>query len=99
MNLVIPPRAQAQIDHQIAFGTARYGTSTARMTFARVEDFFINVIAVYPASGRLIDAPELYERYIPRTPFVVIYRIEINTVRILGFFHHAQDRGDFEPED
>jgi hypothetical protein len=42
---------------------------------------------------------DLFESFIPRTPFVVIYRIEPDAgiVRVLGFFHSAQDRVGFEP--
>jgi hypothetical protein len=43
----------------------------------------------------------LYETMIPRTPFVIIYRIEDqhDIVRILGFFHFARDRTKFDPQE
>ena len=48
MKLIITPRAQAQIDHQIEYGTARYGRLTNERTFARVERFLIESLAVFP---------------------------------------------------
>ena len=100
MKIVITPNAQAQIDNQLAYSVARYGTRAAEKTAARIEHSFNEVIGIYPRTGTFFKKLDLYETVIPRTPFVVIYRIddEISTVRILGFFHHAQDRSDFEPD-
>jgi plasmid stabilization system protein ParE len=98
MKLVITPRAQAQIDHQLSYGIERHGRRTAQRTFARVEQFLRDVVLAYPRTGTALPLAGLYETIIPRTPFVVIYRIEDATaiVRLVGFFHHAQDRDAFE---
>jgi hypothetical protein len=55
----------------------------------------------FPGAGSFISERQLYEWYITRTPFIVVYRIEDDAeiVRVLGFFHHAQDRSDFDPGD
>lgn len=100
MKIVITPNAQAQIDNQLAYSVARYGTRTAEKTAARIEHSFNEVIGIYPRTGTFLEKLGLYETMIPRTPFVVIYRLEeqIGVVRILGFFHHAQERSGFEPE-
>lgn len=100
MKLVITPQAQAQIDHQLGYGIERHGLKTAQRTFTRVERFLRDVVLAYPRTGTALPIMDLYETIIPRTPFVVIYRIEAmnDIVRIVGFFHHAQERGDFSPD-
>ena len=100
MKLIITPSAEAQIDHQFAEGIARHGIKTAEKTFARVERFFAQTLAAYPRAGTFIAEPKLYEWYITRTPFIIIYRVETDAdiVRVLGFFHHAQDRSGFDPD-
>lgn len=94
MKVVITPHARAQMDNQFSFGVERYGSTAAERTFNRVEAFLLTTLATYPRTGRRLPANELYESFIPRTPFVVIYRIdhERDTVTIVGFFHHAQQR-------
>ena len=100
MKLVITPRAQAQIDHQLGYGIERHGLQTAQRTFARVERFLRDVVLAYPRTGTALAIADLYETIIPRTPFVVIYRVEHKNdlVRVVGFFHHAQDRDEFSSE-
>ena len=100
MKLVVTSRARAQIDHQMRFSMHHHGPRTAHRTFSRVEAYLSNVVTMFPRSGRSVQGPDIYERAVPRTPFVVIYRIneENDMVQLLGYFHHAQDRADFDPE-
>ena len=101
MRLIITPRAQAQIDHQIEYGITRYGRQTSERTFARVERFLTESLAVFPRAGTLLPDVGLFQTIVPRTPFVVIYRIEDqhDIVRVLGFFHYAQDQTKFDPDE
>jgi len=99
MKLVVTPTAVAQLDRQFREGLARYGAKTAEKTFARVDRFFANTLVAFPGAGTFDPERSLYEWYITRTPFIVVYRIEADAgiVRVLGFFHYAQDRSDFDP--
>lgn len=99
MKLVITPRAQAQIEHQLSYGIERHGLRTAQRTFTRVEKFFRDIV-MFPRTGTALPVGDLYESIVPRTPFVVIYRVEAaqEIVRVVGFFHHAQERSDFSPD-
>jgi plasmid stabilization system protein ParE len=101
MRLLITPRAQHQIDHQIEYGTERYGKRTNERTFGRVERFLLETLVRFPRIGTFLPEVGLYQTTISRTPFVVIYRIEEqdDIVRVLGFFHAAQDRTKFDPGD
>jgi plasmid stabilization system protein ParE len=100
MKLVITPRAQLQIDDQLKYGVERHGIKTAQRTFSRIESFLRDVVLIYPRTGTALPIRNLYETIIPRTPFVVIYRIEMmeDTVHVVGFFHHAQDRDALNPQ-
>ena len=94
MKVVITPRAQVQYDNQLRYGIARHGERTALRTFARVNESLSNTIALFPHFGGAIAERGLYARQIPRTPFVVVYRIDErnDVVDVIGFYHHAQDR-------
>ena len=96
MNVVVTPTAQAQIDHQLQYGIEHHGRHAAERTFTRIMKFITVSLASNPGGGTKIPDSDLYEWAIWRTPFIVIYRIEAETetIRIVGFFHHAQDRSD-----
>ena len=54
MTLVFTPTAEAQFDHQMAYGRARYGEATATKTLARVENF-LKTLALRPRIGIRLD--------------------------------------------
>ena len=99
MRVIVTPRAQADIDHQYEWGLTRFGETTANETFARVRQFIEVSLEAHPRTGKLLPRPNLYESWIPKTPFVVFYRVDddANTVWVLALFHAAQDRSDFDP--
>lgn len=82
------------MDHQLSYGIERFGHAAAERTFNRVENFLLTTLSMYPRTGRRLTERSLYESFIPRMPFVVIYRIdaEHDLITLLGFFHHAQQR-------
>lgn len=98
MKVILTPTAEAQIERQLAFGIEQYGHVIAERTLDKIERFFSTNLAEHPAAGiRLVDRG-ICERSIPRTPFVTFYRIEheAGVVRVLGFYHHAQNRAASE---
>ena len=100
MKVVITPRAIAQMQSQLAYGVERHGLQAAEGTFKRVDSFITRILANHPFAGRLV-APGLRECPIPRTPFIVFFRVEeaADILRIVGFFHASQDRSQFDPDD
>ena len=100
MRVIVTPRAEADIDHHYQWGVGRFGANTANATFARVRQFIEVSLESHPRAGKLLPHPNLYESWIPRTPFVVFYRIDddADTVWVLALFHTAQDRSDFDPD-
>ena len=73
----------------------------AQRTFARVDNFLFQFLARHPYAGRYIEDRDIYESWIAKTPFVVVYRVsaESDTIVVLALFHHAQDRAAFDPDD
>ena len=101
MKIVLSARAEADIAMQLEYGVANFGHPVAERTFARVERFLFERLAEHPTTGRYIQERDIYEAWIVRTPFVILYRVnrEVQTVTVLALFHHAQDRSGFDPED
>lgn len=61
----------------------------------RVVDFIrqsVGRLADWPKMGRAHANEELRELVITRFPYVVVYEIEADEVRILASFHQAQHR-------
>ena len=60
----------------------------------RIADFITDVVDRYPRAAPYIPEGDIHESWIPRTPYVLQYRIDSanDTVVILALFHHAQDR-------
>lgn len=99
MRVIVTRRAEADIDHQYEWGVSRFGVQVANSTFARVRQFIEVSLESHPRAGKLLPRPNLYESWIPRTPFVVFYLVDdaADTVWVLALFHTSQDRADFDP--
>jgi plasmid stabilization system protein ParE len=90
MKLVLTTRAQLDIQSR----------QKAGQTLERIFDFLDNVLAKYPRTGRLDTSTMVFESWIPKTPLVVLYRVDdpSDCVVVLALFHHAQERpGEEDP--
>jgi len=98
MKVVFTPTAVRQLENQLAYLVSKGAQRAASATRERISTFINDFLAVYPGTGRPIPEKQIYEIWIPRTRYVVFYRIEAGeTLRIL--FHTAQDRSAFTIED
>ena len=48
-------------------------------------------LAMFPHSGRKGAVETTRELVVPRLPYIVVYRVEPDTVEIISVFHAAQD--------
>lgn len=73
---------------------AKFGPRVAEKTFHKVRSFVFQSLSTYPHIGVHRRKHDVYEAVIPRTPFVVFYRIDAtaDTLTVVALFHHAQDR-------
>ncbi len=94
MKVVLSERVEAELEHHFAFGVAKFGDAVAGRTFARVRRYLFVVLAQYPYIGAYHKDRHVHEAMIPRTPFVVFYRIDTtsDTLTVIALFHHAQNR-------
>jgi plasmid stabilization system protein ParE len=99
MRVIVTPRAETDIDHHYEWGVARFGDNVAKATFGRVRRFIELSLEAHPRAGKHLPDRNLYEAWIPRTPFVIFYRLDeaAETVWVLALFHTSQDRSDFDP--
>jgi plasmid stabilization system protein ParE len=97
MNLVLAPRAEQDINDQLAFGTERFGRATSERTLQKIFDYLENVLVHFPRSATFNPDTKTFETWIPKTPFVVFYRLDEqkNDLIVVALFHHAQDRSEF----
>ena len=97
MKIIYAPTAVRQIESQIAYLMDHHAAGAADRASRRITSFVADFLVRYPKSGRFIPEMKIYEMWIPRTKYVLLYRIEDNDLlRILALFHAAQDRSEFE---
>jgi plasmid stabilization system protein ParE len=94
MRIFLSERVEGQLDRHFAYGIGRFGRAVADRTFARVRHFLFGVLAIHPRIGMYRAERDIHEVIIPRTPFVVFYRIDeaADMLTVVALFHHAQDR-------
>ena len=65
--------------------------------FRRVRKFLFWSLPAHPRFSVYRADKDVYERFIPRTPFVVFYRVnlDLDEWTVVAVFHHAQDREAF----
>jgi plasmid stabilization system protein ParE len=99
VRIDLAPLARRQFASQIQDLVDRHAHRAAARLKTRVMDFLKGHLARFPRAGRPIPYPNTHETWIPRTPYVVIYRIndDRQEIVVLALFHVAQDRSRFEP--
>jgi len=94
MRIVLSERVEAELERHFTYGVKKFGRLVAERTFRRVRRFLFESLAVHPRTGIYRSERDIFEAVIPRTPFVAFYRIDTaaDTLTVVAFFHHAQDR-------
>lgn len=100
MKVVFTPTAVRHMENQLAYLVSQGAGRAAVAARERIRAFINDFLAVYPRAGRFIPEKQIYEIWIPRTRYIVFYRVEAgDTLRILALFHSAQERSTFTTED
>jgi plasmid stabilization system protein ParE len=101
MKLVITPRAKDDIRQQLAYSAEKFGEGVAERAFERIFSYFENVLVKYPRAASFDPALKAFASWIPKTPFIVIYRLDeaADMLVIVAMLHHAQDRSSLESEE
>jgi plasmid stabilization system protein ParE len=98
MKVIYTKTAARQIESQIAYLISQHAEAAALRARARIESFVTDFLARHPRAGTQIPEKGIFEAWIPRTKYVLVYRIEGGDVlRILALFHTSQDRSGFDP--
>jgi plasmid stabilization system protein ParE len=101
MKVVFAPRAEADLAHHFSYGIRRFGQAVAERTLERLKNYLDPFLVNYPRTATFIPEINAFETWVPKTPFVIFFRIEPDhdVLRVLAIFHHAQDRAHFDPDD
>ena len=99
MKVIFGKSALRDLEERFDYSNQNFGPATTQVAFERLHTHVESVIAQYPRTGRLNRRGRFWEAWVPRTPFIVAYRIdEANRIlTVLAIFHHAQDRSKFRP--
>jgi plasmid stabilization system protein ParE len=74
MKVTLSRRVEAELEDKFEYGAERFGDSVAERTFSRVRHMIFQTIPAQPEAATYHQDRDLFERVIPRTPFVVYYR-------------------------
>ena len=99
MKVVYTAVARRHIASQIGHLVDQGAVAPARRLRTRIASFVKNFLARHPRASRHIPERDIYETWIPRTPYVILYRVDdaSDTLTILALFHTSQDRSRFAP--
>jgi plasmid stabilization system protein ParE len=98
MKIIVSLRAKAEIEDKFEYGAARFGDAVAERTFSRVRHMIFQTIPAQPEAATYDEDRDLFERVIPHTPFVVVYRYNerAEEITVLSLHGQSQDRDSFE---
>ena len=91
MRIVLDPRVERDLDHQLSY---LIGQATARNLERRFAAYIEQTLAMFPRSGHLIADRNIWESWVPRTRLVVWYRFTSDELQIVRVWNSAQDRDD-----
>jgi toxin ParE1/3/4 len=89
MNIVWSPEAIEDLVSLRAY-VAEDNPAAARRIVLRIIEVIELLLPYNPHSGRPGRVPGTRELIIPRTPYVVPYRVQRNTLQILRIYHSAR---------
>jgi plasmid stabilization system protein ParE len=94
MRIILSERVESELERHFTYGVAKFGRHVAERTFARIRRFLFTSLSAFPYTGVFHSKRDIYEAVIPRTPFVVFYRIDAaaDALTAVALFHGAQDR-------
>lgn len=97
MRLVMTRRAEINLANQYDYGVRTFGATTANRTLERLNTYLSKTLLCHPRTNTYHPEYDVYETWIPRTPFVIFYRIDVQVdeLVVLALFHYAQDRTQF----
>ena len=76
MRISLSRRVEAELEDKFEYGAERFGDAVAERTFRRVRHMIFQTIPAQPEAATYHEDRDLFERVIPRTPFVVFYRYD-----------------------
>ena len=96
MKIKYAPRFDRDIANQYAYGVEHFGKRIAAKTYRQTLRHVETVLANFPDKGRWSDEVGCRQSNVPKTPFIVFYRHDGDTLEILALFHNAQDMSGFK---
>ena len=99
MKVVYTDTARRHIASKIGYLVDQGARYPAKRLKSRILVFIRTVLAAHPGAGYHIAEHDIYESWIPDTPYVVIYRVDKSKRQlvVLALFHSSQDRSRFKP--
>jgi plasmid stabilization system protein ParE len=97
MSVIYTPTFQQHIADAYAYSVQRFGERTAERTYRRVISHIENTLQTYPRTGQWRADISCYHSWIPRTPFVVFYRIAGADLEVLALFNGSMDLSGYMP--
>jgi plasmid stabilization system protein ParE len=98
MRITLSRRVEAELEDKFEYGAERFGYEDAERTFRRVRHMIFQTIPAQPDAATYHKDRDVFERVIPRTPFVVFYRYNARAeaITVLALFGQSENRDAFE---
>ena len=99
MRIVYTKTAQRHIASQIGYIIDNGSARAAERMLKRILTYIRHTVAHYPKAARYDPELDIFETWVPRTPYVLLYRVDTQNDQliVLALFHGAQDRSGYVP--
>ena len=92
MKIVFDRLAEQDLNNQIGYLIDQGAPTAARKLETRISAFVEMTLAAYPRTGTYLHHRALWETWVPRTRFVIWYRLKSDELQVVRIWHAAQDR-------
>ena len=92
MKVTIAPRARRELGTQLGYLVDRGAVARARWLENRLSHYLSTTVAAYPRTGTYLTHRDLWETWVPRTPFVLWYRFSAAELQVVRLWHGSQNR-------
>lgn len=92
MKIVIAPRARRELARQLGYLVDRGAAAAASRVEARLTSYIKHTVAKHPRTGTYIAERDIWETWVPRTKFVIWYRLTDTELQVVRVWHTAQNR-------
>ncbi len=91
VEVIVSKRAQKDVSDIKILSIEQWGDVTASTTAQELKNT-LYFLSEFPDCGQTVERKNVYARVVPRLPFVILYRRNLEIITILRILHNKRKR-------